>query len=89
MQQREQTLHGGALRLAQLALDRQLQPLDEADLLIERVAQRDATAGVQVPGDEAKALKRRGIEHDVRLLGVGGHPQSVEGACSACCSGAL
>ena len=78
MQQREQPLHALALLQRQLVLDRQLELLDEADLLVERVGERHAAVRAQLAAGEAEAAKGRGIEARSRVRRIYCHAPSLE-----------
>jgi hypothetical protein len=62
VQQRKQPVQAPAVCVAQLGLDRQVELLDERDLLVERVTERHMPARVELAGDEAKCVKRGGVE---------------------------
>ena len=73
MQQRQQPLGALALGIVQDALDRQVELLDEVDLIIECIAEAHATLRIELARHEAEAPKRRRVECARRLPGVGGH----------------
>ncbi len=84
MQQREQRIDALTFAVAERVLDRQLQLLDERDVLIERVAQRHAPARVELALEEAKSVEGRRVEQRRRLPGIGCHLPSVERAQAYC-----
>jgi len=80
VKQRQQSVDSLAIAVAERGLDRQVELLEERDLLVERVAQAHAPARVDLAGEEAKAPEGARVEPERGLLGACGHRLSVERA---------